>query len=452
MKKLLVVILVFCFTACNAIPATNSPADSIPVIPEVTQTPSLDPFFYPPNTPTVFSEATQTPIPITETARPSQSTPIPSSTVRANLPLKPGQRVDITSIQMIDVQNGWRFDSDYHILRTLDGGITWQAVTPPTGYYTRPGFFALDADTAWATFSLWLYSNPKTAYVWRTDDGGGTWKPSQKFRLDTDVDGNDNPSEYYQPYMMQFIDPQSGWLLVDVYSGMHSTRPLLFHTTDGGENWITVNDHYHDLNGALGIGFSFLDNQTGWYGQNSIPIKMGINRIDNIVSDGGWKLIKTNDGGRSFTDFTLLPLPSELQQPELAGKEADCGETRILTIAPKVIGVEWDCEINPLARYRFFAISADGGESWTSWLASGNEFFLDGKNGWRLLVPGQLQRTSDGGLNWITIKSVTWENAQFDFISEQEGWAIVSNGETTALLHTPDGGATWTEIKPLIAP
>jgi photosystem II stability/assembly factor-like uncharacterized protein len=452
LKKLLIVILAFVVTACNAIPSPNSPADAGPAIPEITQTPSLDPFLYPSNTPTVFSEATQTPIPITETARPWTSTPIPSSTVRANLPLKPGGRVDITSIQMIEPQNGWTFDSDFHILRTRDGGMTWQAVTPPTGYYTRAGFFALDADTAWATFSLWLYSNPKTAHVWRTDDGGETWRPSQQFRLDIDVDGNDNPSDYYQPSMMQFIDPQTGWLLVDVYSGMHSTRPLLFHTANGGENWITINDHYHGLSGALGIGFSFLDNQTGWYGQNSIPIKMGMHRIDQIVSDGGWKLLKTNDGGRSFTDFTLLPLPTELQQPELAGKAADCGETRMLTIAAQVLGVEWDCVIDPLTRYGFFALSADGGESWNSWTASGNESFLDGKHGWRLLSPGELQQTNDGGLNWVTIKSVAWTNAQFDLISEQEAWAIASNGETTALVHTVDGGYTWAEIKPVIAP
>jgi photosystem II stability/assembly factor-like uncharacterized protein len=372
--------------------------------------------------------------------------------MRVNLPLKTGQSVDLTSIEMFDPQYGWGFDSEDHILRTRDGGMSWQAVTPPTGNYTRAGFFALDADTAWATFSLGMYSYPKTAYVWHTEDGGKTWKPSQPFRLDRDVDGNDNSSDYFHPLMLQFIDPQTGWLLVDVFSGMNSTRPLLFQTNDGGENWLLVNDHYHDLTYAVGAGFAFIDDQNGWYGQNNIPIKMGMHRIDTIISDGGWKLLKTQDGGRSFPNFTLLPLPSELQQTGLAGKDVDCGETRLLTIAPVVIGVEWDCVVDPPTLYRFFALSADSGETWNSWLASGNEFFLDGAHGWRLLSPGGLQQTNDGGLHWVTIKTVTWTNAQFDFISEQKGWAIASNDETLALLHTPDGGATWTEIKPLIAP
>jgi photosystem II stability/assembly factor-like uncharacterized protein len=250
--------------------------------------------------------------------------------------------------------------------------------------------------------------------------------------------------------MLQFIDPQTGWLLVDVFSGMNSTRPLLFQTYDGGENWLLVNDHYHDLTYAVGAGFAFIDDQNGWYGQNNIPIKMGMNRIDTIISDGGWKLLKTQDGGRSFPDFTLLPLPSEWQQTGLAGNEADCGETRLVTTAPAVIGVEWDCVIDPPTIYRFFALSADGGESWNSWLASGNEFFLDGIHGWRLLSPGQLQYTTDSGLNWVTIRTVAWETAQFDFVTEQEGWAIVIGNNATALLHTTDSGKTWMEIKSVI--
>jgi photosystem II stability/assembly factor-like uncharacterized protein len=437
MKKILALILTFCFTACNAIPATESPLEGSPANPE-----------FPPVTPTIFPDATL--IPIIETASPLLPTPILSATEPTNLPLKPGQPAGLTSIEMFDSQYGWGFDSEDRILRTRDGGMSWQAVTPPTGDYTRAGFFALDADTAWATFSLSMYSYPKTAYVWHTEDGGTTWKPSQAFRLDRDVDGNDNPSDYYHPLMLQFIDPQTGWLLVDVFSGMNSTRPLLFQTYDGGENWLLVNDHYHDLTYAVGAGFAFIDDQNGWYGQNNIPIKMGMNRIDTIISDGGWKLLKTQDGGRSFPDFTLLPLPSEWQQTGLAGNEADCGETRLVTTAPAVIGVEWDCVIDPPTIYRFFALSADGGESWNSWLASGNEFFLDGIHGWRLLSPGQLQYTTDSGLNWVTIRTVAWETAQFDFVTEQEGWAIVIGNNATALLHTTDSGKTWMEIKSVI--
>ena len=64
----------------------------------------------------------------------------------------------------------------------------------------------------------------------------------------------------------------------------------------------------------------------------------------------------------------------------------------------------------------------------------------------------QLQQTTDGGYTWATIKSVSWQNAQFDFISEQVGWAVVINGDASALVHTTDSGQTWEELKSVIAP
>jgi photosystem II stability/assembly factor-like uncharacterized protein len=55
-------------------------------------------------------------------------------------------------------------------------------------------------------------------------------------------------------------------------------------------------------------------------------------------------------------------------------------------------------------------------------------------------------------LNWVTLKTVAWEGVQLDFVSEQEGWAVVSTGSESALVHTMDGGETWEEIKPVIVP
>jgi photosystem II stability/assembly factor-like uncharacterized protein len=119
-----------------------------------------------------------------------------------------------------------------------------------------------------------------------------------------------------------------------------------------------------------------------------------------------------------------------------------------------VIGIEWGCSIfTPLTPdFRYFAMSDDRGQTWTSWKSTGNEFILDAKLGWRLLSPGELQQTTDGGLNWMTIKNVTWDDAQFDFVNEQEGWAITSRGQTTAFLQTSNGGQTWAQLNPIIGP
>jgi photosystem II stability/assembly factor-like uncharacterized protein len=53
-------------------------------------------------------------------------------------------------------------------------------------------------------------------------------------------------------------------------------------------------------------------------------------------------------------------------------------------------------------------------------------------------------------MTWQTIKTVGWQRASIEFISELEGWAIVSDGSNTALVHTTDGGITWEEIKAVV--
>src|ERR1041385_1933130 len=102
-------------------------------------------------------------------------TPAPTSTAIATL--HPGQAVAFASIHMSDVQNGWGIDVTENILHTVDGGQTWKDVTPRNGGYRISGFFALNADTAWATpyqqgcsTEQWA-PEPNNATVWHTSDG-----------------------------------------------------------------------------------------------------------------------------------------------------------------------------------------------------------------------------------------------------------------------------------------
>ncbi len=96
-------------------------------------------------------------------------------------------------------------------------------------------------------------------------------------------------------------------------------------------------------------------------------------------------------------------------------------------------------------------LSRDSGETWSSFLATGSEYFLDGQQGWRIAY-GSVQKTFDGGQSWENGKTVIWENASFSFVDPWTGWAIVTIGDATALLMTQDGGKNWKEIKPIIGP
>lgn len=360
----------------------------------------------------------------------------------------------MTSIQMFDAQNGWGFDSEFHILKTHNGGRTWQDVTPPTGYYDPSGFFALDSQTAWATFTIGVYSNPRTAYVWRTEDGGESWTRGQEFHLDLDEHGEPYSSEFYLPQRIQFLDRQTGWLSAVVSYNMNSTRPLFFRTADGGSTWNAINSRIGFPDACISVGFVFIDPHTGWAGGNCFSRGVLFTPMRSIFGNGSWSVSKTIDGGSTYEERTMLPTPADLQQPAVLAAEGNCGEIRLLLIENKVIGIEWGCSLfTPLKPdYRYFALSADAGKTWTSWNSTGNESFLDAEHGWRLLSPGELQQTTDGGRNWATIKNVTWDEAEFDFVDEQEGWAIASVGQGRVFLHTGNGGRTWTDLHPLVEP
>lgn len=98
----------------------------------------------------------------------------------ANQPLEEGRTVKFSSLHLQDATAGWGLEIAGHIVRTTDGGTTWQDVTPPNGIYNATTFFDLDANHAWAVDDVQIACGPTGlswcpgAMIWRTSDGGGT--------------------------------------------------------------------------------------------------------------------------------------------------------------------------------------------------------------------------------------------------------------------------------------
>jgi len=63
----------------------------------------------------------------------------------------------------------------------------------------------------------------------------------------------------------------------------------------------------------------------------------------------------------------------------------------------------------------------------------------------------EISKTLDFGLTWERVKIVSWDG-QFSFIDHDRGWAVARSGEEIAFVQTIDGGKTWQEIDPLVAP
>jgi photosystem II stability/assembly factor-like uncharacterized protein len=413
----------------------------------------------------------------------STDTPlVPSTFLPTGTPLallKSGQIIDLTSLQMTDEKNGWAIASTGHIVHTEDAGYTWQDVTPPTEVYqsySEAGFFALDANIAWATpgefvncyMSKCNKESIATGLIWRTTDGGKAWQPGGPIPSSIDPEGAAVSVQNYLPIRMQFIDSQIGWLMIDGTIRTEDYKrktsgTILFRTRDGGENWELMNSHYRDFNFPPGYspdvpairGFAFIDSQTGWVVGQSDLSGMREVPVEDVISNGALILKKTVDGGRSFIDGPLL-FPVDLDQPEYQGLTMSCGVHQILPIAPNSITLEWTCAIQPVQiSYYLFSVSDDGGQTWHHWHSRWNEFFLNRQEGWRQFCDGLcgLESSVDGGLTWTTIKKVNWEIWQLDFASSKAGWAIVflnDSAGTKGLVHTSNGGETWAEIKPKV--
>jgi photosystem II stability/assembly factor-like uncharacterized protein len=366
-----------------------------------------------------------------------------------------GQEFTVTSIHMIDANIGWAIGGlvnvGDHVLRTSDGGTTWTDLTPPEEVAasddnkTATGYFQ-DAQTAWVLFSNTSGITPTKSIVWRTQDGGTTWQASQPLDLT-------NLAEYYLPGNLQFIDGQSGWLLVHIGAGMNHDYILLYRSQDGGESWSLIQDPYNDTSSIMSCtktNMLFTDSSHGWL-------------TGDCHGVAPWVLLyKSSDGGLTWERITL-PDPTSaagLFTDQLAA----CGSYDPFFFSNDQGHLGVNCAFydhDPVTYQYFVYTTQDGGSTWTSSAYPGEAlYFLTSDIGWAFSQ--KIQQTTDGGLTWKIVSNVSWSvisdvtmNAEVDFISDQIGWGIArghDQAEQMALVKTTTGGTKWAMLVPTVGP
>ena len=250
-----------------------------------------------------------------------------------------------TDIYFKDQQTGWLL-SDYKILKTTNSGTNWYTVYDTAEYGIHLGtYFSFKNEN-----EIFI---PKSYCIFKSTNGGLDW-----FRQYIN-----NGSYYIET--IKFFSESNGWLISNLFDPDYSK---VFKSTDGGQNWI------ENLNTDTRINnLYFLNSNTGWI-TASKPNYPGT--YTNLI-------YKTTNGGLNWLSY-IHPY----------------------NIAPSFDKIYFENEYTGICiGWTYLHKTTNGGINWNSYaMLSGfqNLFFLNSNTGWLCGGPGNILKTTTGGLTFIS--------------------------------------------------
>ncbi|MBN2554949.1 MAG: hypothetical protein JXA97_03330 [Anaerolineales bacterium] len=370
------------------------------------------------------------------TAAPPTPTPPPA-------PTSTRPEIELQHLQMVSVTNGFaqveHIDQGQRLLRTEDGGNSWMDITPPDGPDADLSYYFYDSSHGWVSYRATSDGFSSETYtIWRTTDGGSTWQRSAAMDL-SDID-----AEGVFPGSFVFLSPQVGWFRAVVGPhGMNQAPLTLYRTMDGGRTWQRMLDPYSNSNltSFTITGMVFSDASFGWVTRDSHGVEAYV------------AVQITEDGGETWTS---LNLPEPAESPGLFGSGNWCA-TRYPQLTGRGQGslVVWckDYRGEGFAYESYRYTTSNGGASWTyQSLPSGTLFtfsdaFVVASSSAYNAEENAIYASEDSGGSWNLIRVVDFFPGDWHFVDPLHGWVAASwEGGRRALMHTTDGGQTWSEL------
>lgn len=320
----------------------------------------------------------------------------------------------VVDVFFSDSSDGWIVVSDpdrYHLLYTSDAGNTWSERTIPEG--TSRTFF-VDENTGWALVLQVRSKDNASTYLFRTRDGGRTWKQTQKMPF-ARCDGE----KCALVSGMAFSDSFHGWLIGEESAGVAG----VWETSDGGKSIRQLKET------------CIPDLPRGVYANNDGRVWIFGNYFILSSSDNGktWKDQMKSSG--LLTKRPVLILESGIGFENGAGWAAGQNATGTI-LSTHDFGDHWKVALESEALTTFMALS-----------------FSDREHGCAVGTSPLLFCTADGGQTWnqkdVLPKRLGTQSVFFDkviILKNGRGWVLRRGGY---LYETRDAGLTWRECHPL---
>lgn len=339
--------------------------------------------------------------------------------------LATGTSADIDRMQVVDPDTVVMLGGKGCVLRRSDdGGGTFRKV------------FIVAEQNCPAPVKAFTFVGKQVGYlllndgsVMRTADGGATFARQTAVPGTAASTGGGNA----QPVDIAFTDEHTGFAFV--------APGLVFSTTDDGISWkpVTAVDpgtitrvRFVDSKTAFAVGpdtlLKTIDGGATWKalpagaGHNLTSIGWADEKTFLATVDGGAVLLRTDDGGATFTEITAA------SQPVFG--VAFASKTRVVAI-----GANGTTVVSDDAGLNYTPVSHDIGGSYLSLRAG------PGQSAFALGVRGALAATLDGGVTWKTLAvSTSADMLDVAFATQNVGYALDVKG---ALFKTTNGGISW---------
>jgi photosystem II stability/assembly factor-like uncharacterized protein len=301
-----------------------------------------------------------------------------------------GSTARLRGLSAVSGSVAWASGSQGTVLRTVDGGATWQSVGPPgTAALQFRDIEAFDADNA-VILSIGPGADSR---VYATSDGGQHW---------TLTFLNDDPNAFYD--CMAFFDRRRGLALSDPVNG----RFRIISTSNGGWSWHVVDA---DMPPALPAEFAFAAS-----GQ-CITTAGGRDAFFGTGGDAVARVFRSGDRGLTWQVSTT---------PIRSGPSA--GIFALAFRDPRHGLASGGDFLAPAASPDALALTANGGVTWQLVADAPNEYRSGAHwvNGRVAIIVGPTgsDATFDAGGSWDR-----FDSGSFDTVDCAGGWVCWASGE-----------------------